>query len=61
MKYYLNYIIYPIISYSVLKLCKIYYNIFYLNILSIDMYDNTYTYKDTQTENILIAFNEIPT
>lgn len=53
--------LYPTIAYVFYLFCKKYYN-YLLNNVMVDMYDNTYKYnKETQTDEILIAFNEIPT
>ena len=53
--------LYPTISYVFYFFCKKYYN-YLLNNIMVDIYDNTYKYdKETQTDDILIALNEIPT
>ena len=55
---------YPIMTCVFYLFCKKYYKyLLNYNLLMVDMYDNTYEYynKETQTEQILFAFNEIPT
>lgn len=66
--------IYPTLAYVFYLFCKKYYKyILHYNLLILDMYDNTnstdsikQTDKETMTEseyynNVLIAFNQIPT
>ena len=61
--------LYPTMAYGFYLFCKKYYkymlhyNLLMADIISIDMYDNTYNEynKETQTDEILIALNEIPT
>jgi hypothetical protein len=65
--------VYPTIAYLTYLFCKKYYKyILYYNLLVLDIYDNTNNYintnnmivssnKSTQTNNTLLAFNEIPT
>jgi hypothetical protein len=62
--------IYPTIAYLTYLFCKKYYKyMLHYNLLVLDMYDNTDNYintilpsdKSTQTDNTLLALNEIPT